>query len=371
MAPPTETLTQRELNRATLARQHLLSRERLQALDAVEHLAGLQAQTPHGPYVSLFSRLDGFDPMELSAALEDRRAVRGWFMRATIHLMSARDCLEWWPLTDRVLARAFKGTKFSKQLGSAPLPDLLAAARAMVEAEPLPRAEISRRLAQRWPDGDPDSLGAAAGYRLPLVQVTPRGLWARSAQPKLTTIASWLGAPLAEDPSLESIVLRYLGALGPATVKDFQNWSGMTRIAEVVEPLRPSLVTFEGEDGRELFDLPDARRPGADASAPPRFLPEYDNVLLGHADRTRFFDGDPKEGRYFRGSGADNGTLLVDGLLKATWKMTRDGKDAELWVRPFRPIARSDRAEIKQEGERLLGLIASGAGRRRVRISKD
>jgi hypothetical protein len=367
----TATLSQRELNRATLARQHLLDLTSMTALEAVEHLAGMQAQTPHGPYVSLFSRLAGFDPMELSGLLEDRVAVRGWFMRSTIHLVSARDCLEWWPLTDRVLERNFRGTQFSKQLGSAKLEDVLDMARGLLEAEPMPRAELSRRLAERWPDADPTSLGAAAGYRLPLVQVTPRALWGRSAQPTLTTIRVWLGREPVQDPSIDDLVLRYLGALGPASVKDFQNWSGLTRTAEVMERLRPRLVTFEAEDGRELFDLPDAPRHGAGVAAPPRFLPEYDNVLLGHADRTRFFDGDAKDAKFFRGSGADNGTLLVDGLLKATWKMTRDDAGAALWVRPFKALSRQDRREITDEGERLLGLIAAAEPKRRVRISRS
>ena len=369
MVADAATLTQRELNRATLARQRLLERSDMTALEAVEHLAGMQAQTPHGPYVSLFSRIRAFDPQELSRLLADRDVVRAWLMRSTVHLVSARDCLEWWPLTDRVLARTFKGSQFSKQLGSAELDDVLAAARELVEDEPLMRAEIARRLAERWPDADVTSLGAAAGFRLPLVQVTPRGLWGESGQTRLTTIGRWLGADLAAEPSIDAMVLRYLGALGPAGVKDFQNWSGLTRIAEVAERLRPQLATFRAEDGRELFDLPDAPRPGADAPAPPRFLPEYDNVLLGHADRSRFFAGGAKDAKFFTGNGADNGTLLVDGLLKATWKMSAEGSGAELWVRPFKPLTRSDRTDIEEEGHRLLELIAADGAGHRVRIS--
>ena len=185
----------------------------------------------------------------------------------------------------------------------------------------------------------------------------------------MTTAEKWLGSELEAEPSIDRLVLRYLGTFGPATVKDFQSWSGLTRIAEVAERLRPKLRSFRSEDGRELFDLPDAPRPGADVEAPPRFLPEYDNVLLGHADRTRFVDADARNAKFFTGSGLDSGTLLAAGVLSATWKLTRDDDAAELWVRPFKRISRRDRAGIEAEAELLFELIAAEAGERRLRIS--
>ncbi len=370
MAAAGETLSQRELNRATLARQHLLERTDMPPLDMVEHLAGMQAQVPHGPYAGLFARIEGFDPDEASDLLRDRKLIRGWFMRGTIHLVSSRDCINWWPLTERVLVRTFKGTTFSKELGSADIDDVLAAAREMVEAEPLLRSEIGRRLGERWPDAVAGSLGFAASYRLPLVQVTPRGLWGETGQAKLTTIETWLGEHLAPDPPIEDIVLRYLGAFGPATVKDFQNWSGLTRIAEVMERLRPELVTFRAEDGRELFDLPDAPRPDAGTPSPPRFLPEYDNLFLGHADRSRFADRHAKGATLFTASGPFQGTLLVDGLLTGGWRLHQDESPGELHVRHFKPLAKAVRSEVEAEGRALLGLIAADADDCRVRFSR-
>jgi len=370
MAAAEKTLSQRELNRATLARQHLLERTDMSSLDMVEHLAGMQAQVPHGPYAGLFARIDGFDPAEASGLLSERKLIRGWFMRGTIHLISSRDSLRWWPLTERVLVRTFKGTTFSKELGSAPIDEVLQAARQMVEVEPLLRSEIGRRLGERWPDAVASSLGFAAGYRLPLVQVTPRGLWGQTGQARLTTIEAWLGDDLATDPPIEDLVLRYLGALGPATVKDFQNWSGLTRIAEVVDRLRPQLATFRAEDGRELFDLPDAPRPGADVPSPPRFLPEYDNLLLGHADRSRLADKDAKGATLFTASGPFQGTLLVDGLLSGSWRLHREASAVELHVRHFKPLPRPVRSEVEAEGRLLVGLIAAGADDCRVRFSR-
>ena len=362
-------LTTHELNRATLARQLLLERTAMPALDAVEHLVGLQAQNPHGTYPSLLARLEGFQPTELSELLAKRRVVRIVVMRGTVHMVSARDCLEWWPLTQPVLARTFRGSTFSKELGGADLAEVLDAGRRVLEAEPMIRSAAGRRLGERWPDAQTASLGHALGYGLPLVQMPPRGLWGQGGQAKLTTAEKWLGSDLEAEPSIDRLVLRYLGTFGPATVKDFQSWSGLTRIAEVAERLRPKLRSFRSEDGRELFDLPDAPRPGADVEAPPRFLPEYDNVLLGHADRTRFVDADARSAKFFTGSGLDSGTLLAAGVLSATWKLTRDDDAAELWVRPFKRISRRDRAGIEAEAELLFELIAAEAGERRLRIS--
>ncbi len=364
-------LTRRELNRATLARQLLLQRVPMPAFDAVEHLVGLQAQDPHGTYPGLLARLEGFDPEELSQLLAERRVVRIVLMRGTVHMVSDRDCLEWWPLTQPVLARTFKGSAFSKELGGADLAEVLEAGHELLSDEPMIRSAAGRRLGERWPDAVPTSLGHALGYGLPLVQVPPRGLWGQGGQAKLTTVQRWLGRELAAEPSIDDLVLRYLGAFGPASVMDFQNWSGLTRIAEVAERLRPQLRTFRSEDGRELFDVPDAPRPSAEVEAPPRFLPEYDNVLLGHADRSRLVDADAKRAEFFTGSGLDSGTVLVDGVLAATWKLTRDGEVADLWVRPFKRLRRADRDGIEEEAELLFGMIAAPDGERRIRISSD
>ena len=364
-------LTRRELNRATLARQLLLRREQLSVPAAIEHLAGMQAQEPPGPYVSLWTRLDQFDPMELSKLISDRKAVRGGLMRSTIHLVTARDYVEWRPLVQRVLEGTFRGSASSKQIGDADLGELLTAGRELVEARPSMRSEISRELSERWPQADAAALGHAVAFVLPLIQVTPRGLWGQSGQARLTTAESWLGRELASEPSREGLVRRYLGALGPASVKDMQNWSGLTRMKEVFERLRPELRTFQGEDGRELFDLPDAPRPGAETPAPVRFFPAYDNVFLGHADRSRFVDADAKRAHFFTGSGADNGTLTVDGMLAATWKATVGEDQALLLVRPFKRIPKREQDEVEAEGMSLLELLGAEAGQRGVRIDAD
>lgn len=172
-------------------------------------------------------------------------------------------------------------------------------------------------------------------------------------------MTSWLGRGLEQDPSPDAIVLRYLGAFGPATVRDAQAWSGMTRLRDVFERLRPSLITFQDDRGREVFDLPDAPRPDPDTPVPIRFLPEYDNILIGHADRSRIIP----PGRsipLLPGNGAKQGTVLVDGMLAGIWRTRIGTSAATLTIEPFAPIPDRERVDLDEEGTRLLAFIAAG-----------
>ena len=284
-----EVLSRRALNRATLARQLLLRRAELPVLDAVGHLVGLQAQVPHNPYTALWSRLAGFRPEALSELFERREVVRIGLMRGTIHLVTAGDCLLLRPLMQPVFeGQLWRHRDHSPALRELDLEPIVELGRMVLAERPRNGTELRAIFAERFPGLDPAALVYACQMRLALVQPPPRGLWGRSARVTWTTAEAWLGRPLAAAPSLDDVVLRYLGAFGPATVADAASWSRLTGLREVVERLRPQLETFRDERGRELFDLPDAPRPDPDTPAPPRFLPEYDNVLLSHADRARF-----------------------------------------------------------------------------------
>jgi len=359
-----ELLTRAGLNRATLARQLLLERVTMPALDAIEHLAGMQAQAPQAPYVGLWTRLRGFQTQELSELIETRHAVRGPLMRATLHLVSARDWVGLRPVVQPVLERAFAGAPFD--ITGVNTQALIEAGRALLEQRPRTRPELGALLAERWPGRDPASLAQAITYLLPAVQVTPRGLWRAGGPARWTTAESWLGHCAAEDPTRERLVLRYLSAFGPATVMDIQAWSGLTRLGEVVDGLRAGLRSFRDEDGRELFDLPDAPRPDPDTPAPPRFLPEYDNVLLSHADRTRFITGDERVPLQ-PGLGGRYGTLLIDGRFRGTWQIARESDRAILHIEPFERLR--DRDAVADEGERLLAFAAADTAGREIRFT--
>lgn len=282
---PVPVLGTRALNRATLERQLLLRRSSSTAAAAVRHLVGLQAQNVKPPYYALAARLDGFAPEALSRPMAGREVVRIVTLRSTIHTHTADDCLTLRPLVQP--ARDRELASFRTGLTGVDLDRLAALTRELVEGEPRTMAQLRAALSAEWPDADPQSLAVAARCRLPLVQVTPRGLWGRSGQVALTTAERWLGRPAGPAPEPEAVVVRYLAAFGPASVKDMQTWAGLTRLRDAFERLRPRLVTFRAEDGTELFDLPDAPRPDPETPAPPRFLPEFDNLLLSHADRTR------------------------------------------------------------------------------------
>jgi hypothetical protein len=359
-----EPLSARALGRATLARQLLLERAELTVTDALEHLVGLQAQAPHAPYVGLWTRLDGFQPHHLSELITDRSAVRAPLMRATLHLVTTRDCVKLRPVVQPVLERGFARAPFDVE--GIEIEALLDAGRAVLSERPATRVELGAALAKLWPEADPPSLAYAVTYLVPAVQVPPRGLWGRSGAARWTTAEAWLSRPLDSGGSVEEVVLRYLAAFGPATVSDLQTWSGLTRLADVVARLRPQLRTFHDEHGRALLDLPDAPRPHPDTPAPPRFLPEYDNLLFSHADRTRFI----ATGRRVPlppGPGARSGTLLVDGLFSATWRITSRRDEALLEITPFHAVRERD--AIIAEGERLLHFLAADAAEREVRFT--
>src|SRR5215210_151828 len=243
-------LGRRALNRALLARQNLIERRPKTALEAIEHLVGMQAQEPQAPYIGLWSRLAEFRPEELSTLITERRAVRMGLMRSTIHLVSARDCLGLYPLMRPVLDRTFKGSSFSKQVAGVDLDELLAAGRKLLAVKPRTRAKLSRLLAELFPGVDPASLAYAVTFLTPLVQVPPRGLWRESAQPRLTTVQAWLGQEFEAAPSRSEMVLRYLAAFGPATVKDVQAWCGLGSVALSggIEPaaMQESLLLMRG-----------------------------------------------------------------------------------------------------------------------------
>ncbi|MGN6108567.1 MAG: winged helix DNA-binding domain-containing protein [Kofleriaceae bacterium] len=349
-------LDRRALNRALLARQWLLHRRPDSAIAAVEHLIGMQAQVPTSPYVGLWTRFVEFGHAELVRLLAARQVVRLSMMRSTLHLTTAADCLALRPVLQPVHERMFHGTPYAKAVAGIDLGALVEAARGWLAEAPRTLDELGALLHRRWRTRDPRALGTAIRTFLPVVQLPPRGVWGAGGRPICDAAERWLGRALASDGSADALVLRYLRAFGPASVADAQMWSGMTRLAAVFERLRPQLVSFQDEHGRELFDVPDAPRPDAEVAAPPRFLPEFDNATLGHADRSRVVDD-----RHKLWLATGNGlkpVALVDGFARATWKIDRARDTATLVVDPFERIRPRDRDALGEEALRLLAFVA-------------
>lgn len=361
------TLSLRTLNRTLLLRQHLLERVGMPAAKLIEHLVGMQAQVPENPYVAMWSRLKGFDPMELSNLISKRKAVRGSLMRATLHLVTARDWHRMRPLFQPHLTRTLDGTAWGKATADLDRTRMLAVATEALEQQPMGRMELGRLLEKRFPSYDADSLGAAAVYLSTLVQVAPRGMWKRSGKPEWTTTKAWLGRDIDTNPSIDKLLLRYFARFGPATVADAANWSRLTGLREVVDRLGKRLRTYRNEDGRELFDVPEGEFADAEVDAPIRFLPEYDNLFLGHADRRRI----GSDAGLVRGPVLGNAPILVDGTIQAMWRIKRTKKTATMYIEPLRPLKKAMRSSVLEEGAALFEFLAGDAEREVIQIVSD
>jgi hypothetical protein len=349
-------LDRRALNRATLARQLLLERADLTAPEALTRLGGLQAQTPHTWYVGLWSRLRAYSPDATSSLLASGSLVRIALMRSTIHLVTVSDCHWIRPLVEPVIIRSTMGA-FGRHLRGLDRDALSSAARDALADQPMIFSELGRALAPSFPGRDPAALAQAARMWLPLAQTPPRGLWGRSGR----AAHAVLDMPPTPSATAADLFLRYLGAFGPATVRDAQQWSGLTGLSEIASSLRPELITFRDSEGRELFDLPDAPRPSGDTPAPARFLYDFDNLLLSHADRSRVVTVDYTA----QGWGGDNmeqpRSILLDGFVAATWRIAVTRAAAVVTIRPFRKLTAAERSSLEAEGAALAEFHAPKA----------
>jgi hypothetical protein len=353
----------RVLNRALLARQLLLRRHEMSAVDALEYLVGLQAQEPLEPYIGLWSRLAAFDPRELADLLETRRAVRTLLMRRTLHLVTARDCLVLRPPHHSMLVARMWGT-LRHRLPGVDLAELAEAGRPLFEQQPRTVSEVGRALADRWPGVAARDLGDALSSLVPLVQVPPRGIWGQRGPARNTTIEAWLDSPLSDSTAaVDALILRYLTAYGPAASADIRAWSGLSGLRDALQRLQPRLRTFRDARGRELLDVPEGLLPDPETPAPPRFLPAFDNAVLAYDDRSRIID------QTHRGLSVQGARfVLVDGRVAGTWTVVSDDVTATLRITLLIRLKGQDADAMVDEGQRLLALFAGETARRRVEI---
>jgi hypothetical protein len=333
-------LTQRELNRALLARQLLLERTKTPIPKALDRIGGIQAQYAPSMYIGLWTRLEGFERDQLTRALERGSVVQGTLMRATIHLVSKQDYwrfaagirtdqLEWWL---RVHGR---GTDTA---------ELKADARKMRRAmagKTLGRAELEKVLGKR--------LGLS-GLALDLVRVPPSGTWERRRADLYALATDWVG-PEDSKPKegVELLVRRYLQGFGPARPTEIADWAGLN-----VKTIRPalerlSLRRFQDEQGKELVDLPRAPLPDLDTPAPVRFLPVWDATLLVHARRTGILPEEYRPRVFNVKTPNSVNTFLVDGQVAGIWRYEKGRVNLE----PFGRLSKAVRKELEEEAERL------------------
>jgi hypothetical protein len=336
-------LTQRELNRALLARQRLLERAGGSIPRLVESIGGVQAQYAPSAYVGLWSRLDGFERDDLTRALERKSVVQATLMRATIHIVSKRDFpvlsaglrdarLEWW-------VKAHRGKPTARQVDAA----ARKVAKLLAEG-PRKRDELVAEL------GIDASTWNGAALKLELVRVPPSGTWERRRADLYGLPEPWIGpSDATEAEGLELLVRRYLGGFGPAAVKDVAGWAGVppATIAPTIEAM--TLRRFRDESGQELVDLPRAPIPDGETQAPPRFLPTWDSTLLVHQRRTGVLPEEHRPRVFSTKTPQSVATFMVDGRVVGSWRFER----GRILVKPFERLSKADRRALDDEAERL------------------
>lgn len=359
----------RQLNRTLLSRQFLAERTERSTLEVVRHLVALQGQEPNWPYVGLWCRVAGFRSDDLASLLHDRSVVRSTMLRRTRHLAEADDFRWLWPTLRPIVQVALKHAYFADNVDGLDLDELAEVGRELLGGGLMSRRDLGRLLGARYPGRHAGRLVDAVEILLPFVHSPAVGAWGRWGNPSGIEVAlapEWLGRPMSPAPQRETMVRRYLAAFGPADVMDVQAWSGLTRLREVVDQLRPELRVVRTEDGRELYDLPDAPVADPDQPVPVRFLPAFDNALLGHRDRTRVIsEADRKQ--FARVASGGVPMFLVDGFAAGTWSVA----DSSLLVVPFRPLSKADTSVVAEEADRLLAFICPDAADRTVTFVAD
>lgn len=346
----------RAINRATLARQLLLERAEVSAVEAVARLAGMQGQEPKHPYVGLWTRVADFTDADLTAAVEAREVVRATLFRGTLHLVTAEDFLRFRTTLSPVLEA---GLRMLGDRGEGLEPEkVVAAAEKLLAKEPLTFTEVRDALVREFPEVNDRALGFTTRMLVPLVMFPAGTRWGWSANARFTPAEAWLGKKLRRSAVPGELVVRYLEAFGPATPADFQTWSGLPKAKEVFDGL--DLEVLQDENGKPLYDVPGGPRPDPDTPAPVRFLPEFDNLLLAHAKRERII-ADEHRPAVFTKNLRVKSTYLVDGLVAGLWTAEKKRGVATLTLTPFGRTLKKTATELEREGTALLGFLEPDA----------
>jgi hypothetical protein len=351
------TVDDRTLNRTLLDRQLLLRRHEREAADVVEALVGLQAQDPRTPYTALWSRIVDLDPLRVSGQLAAGELLRVAFMRSTIHLVTAEDCARLDAVFRPALVAYLTGTgAVAKALAGVDLEELAAEARRILTERPATWVELGAALQARWPDRGAGELAVAARQLMPLAQAPPRGEWQVTAPARHQPADVVAGRALQATPDLDRIVLRYLEVFGPASAADIRTWSGLPGTRASLDRLDGQLRRYTAEDGRTLYDTETGVLVDGDVPAPVRLLPQFDNLWLGHADRSRILPA-AHRATVQRTIASGRPLLLLDGHIAGGWRAETKRGTTTIVCEPFQVLRRRDRTELAAEAEALAGFL--------------
>lgn len=351
------TLSTRELNRALLARQGLLERKRVSVPKMIEKVGGLQSQEPRDPYVSLWSRIEGFDRAKLDRAADKREIVRGSWLRCTIHTVTADDFRRDRLALGPVIAR--DAANWRQEYVGLDIPKVRKAVEELL-SDDVPRSarEIAKAIHPKFPKVSLEGLVNCARIHVPVVMTPGEAAWGYNRPPKLMLADRWVGELAPPDPT--DLILRGIAAIGPVSTSDLRTWSGLPGVKDAIAPLLPDLKVFRDEAGRELYDLPGAPRPKADTQVPVRFLGEFDNFLLSHADRSRVIDAEFTRRFNVSTNGRRLHTFLVDGFVAGAWKPELTKKQIKLTITPFIKLSSSDKRAANDEALQLAEMLGPG-----------
>jgi len=343
----------------------LLGREKITVTRAIERLFGMQAQLARPPYVGLFSRIEGFGAEDLRTAVQDRTVVRATLMRGTLHVMTAKDYALFRPVLQVALDHGLKSV-LRERMKTIDVASIAASARAFFET-PHTFDELRNSLGKK---ADPRAHAFAARLCVPLVQVADDSPWGYPTVARFIAADAWFENAKKKTAAvdLRELVRRYLAAFGPASVTDAQAWSGIPALGPTFDALRDELTLVHHEGKRELWDLPGSPRPDDDTPAPPIFLPEFDNLVLAYADRTRFVAKAHRKAIYLPGLRVAP-TFLVDGAVAGVWKVTCVKSKATLQIDAFDSLSVKVRRALADEGSLLARFIEPDAASFDVRFS--
>lgn len=354
---PSQKLTLRQLNRIYLDRQLLIQRANISLTEATERIIGWQSQIPNPPYMGLWTRLASFRRDDLTTAMQNRQIVRCAMFRSTLHLITQTDHYSFHRVIEPALVKGLRSFH-GRNIEGLDIPPLVNAIKPFLAESSRSMGEIGKFLQTIEPDRQPEAMNYAIRTYLPLVQIPPSGTWGAGSKATYVTAESWIGR--GESADIGALFLRYLAGYGPASIMDFQTWTGMTKLAPEIESIKSKLRLFVDENGVELYDLPDMPLPDIDAPLPVKFIPEYDNLLIGHADRTRILPEEHRK-KVFLSAGRVLSTILVDGFVAGVWKIETTKRHATLQITPFITLTDTQREALISEGERLTRFVADSA----------